>query len=107
MKSGVGTARLRRQLPWVLALAALAAAATSGTGAMPARKPSAASAFARAEQMRATLAAKPEERRRRSEYRQVIAAFFEVYHRSPAYGKTPAALGEVAELKREMGSRFS
>ena len=57
--------------------------------------------------MRAALAAQPEGKRRKAEYKQVINAYYEVYHLNPASGKAAAALAAIAELDREMGNEFS
>ena len=57
--------------------------------------------------MRDALAARPEGKRRKAEYKQVINAYYEVYHFNPASGKAAAALAAIAELDREMGNVFS
>ena len=57
--------------------------------------------------MRDALAARPESKRRKEEYKQVIDAYYEVYRFNPAFGKSPAALAAIAELYREMGNVFS
>lgn len=63
--------------------------------------------YAKAERMRARLAAKPEKQRRVSDYQVLILAYHAVYRLDPGYGKTPLALEKIAELFREMGHVFS
>ncbi len=63
--------------------------------------------YAKAVSMRERLEAKPAKDRHSSEYKVLILAFHAVYRLDPGYGKTPVALGDIAELYREMGQVFS
>lgn len=63
--------------------------------------------YDRAGAEREALNAKPETDRARADYEKIILDFRAVYRLDPAFGKTPLALRNVAELYREMGRRFA
>jgi N-acetylmuramoyl-L-alanine amidase len=63
--------------------------------------------YAKAVRMRERLEARPQDKRRASDYKVLILAFHAVYRLDPAYSKTPVALTDIAELYREMGQVFS
>jgi N-acetylmuramoyl-L-alanine amidase len=67
----------------------------------------AAVAFQRAVHLRAKLESKPEAKRRKADYENVIRTFREVYRLDPAYSKTPEALGAIGDLCAEMGQVLS
>jgi N-acetylmuramoyl-L-alanine amidase len=71
------------------------------------RRAQAERAFDRAVAMREKLADQPQDDRKISDYRVLILAFHSVYRLDPSYGKTPAALEDIAELYREMARVFS
>src|SRR5713101_940625 len=70
------------------------------------RRQAASTQFARAEDLRAQLNAKPAEKRALSEYKQVVSSYRRVYLITPHAGEVPDALLAVAELYTEMGDRF-
>jgi N-acetylmuramoyl-L-alanine amidase len=81
--------------------------AAASAAVSPANRQRAIVAYAKAEQMRATLEAHSESNRSKEEYKKVISAYYEVYRLYPPYTKAPAALAAIAELYREMGREFS
>jgi N-acetylmuramoyl-L-alanine amidase len=97
-----------KRYEWALFLAGLAlfAAAASAT-VTPDRRQRAIAAYEKAQQMQAALAAHPESKHKKDDYKKVIDTYLEVYRQNPAYSKTPAALTAVAELYHEMGREFS
>ena len=81
----------------------------SGAAADPGaaeRRNAASSQFARAEEQRATLNAKPAEKRTLNDYKQVVSSYRRVYLITPHASEVPDSLVAVAELYTEMGDRF-
>jgi N-acetylmuramoyl-L-alanine amidase len=62
--------------------------------------------FARAEEQRANLNAKPAEKRTLAEYKTVVASYRRVYLITPRAAEVADSLLSVAELYTEMGDRF-
>jgi N-acetylmuramoyl-L-alanine amidase len=77
---------------------------TSSTSAV--RREAAGAQFARAEEQRATLNAKPPEKRTLAEYKTVVASYRRVYLITPRASEVVDSLLSVAELYSEMGDRF-
>jgi N-acetylmuramoyl-L-alanine amidase len=71
-----------------------------------AKRQSASSQFARAEEQRAALNSKPAEKRTLADYKQVVNTYRRVYLITPHASEVPDALVAVAELYSEMGERF-
>jgi N-acetylmuramoyl-L-alanine amidase len=91
-----------------LFLAGLAlSAAVASAAVAPERRQRAIAAYEKAQQMQAALAAHPESKHKKDDYKKVIETYLEVYRQNPTYSKTPAALTAVAELYHEMGREFS
>jgi N-acetylmuramoyl-L-alanine amidase len=98
----------QKRYKWPLLLAGLGLiAAFASATVTPERRQRAIAAYEKAQQMQAALAAHPESKHKKEDYKKVIDTYLEVYRQSPAYSKTPAALTAVAELYREMGREFS
>jgi N-acetylmuramoyl-L-alanine amidase len=70
------------------------------------KREAASSQFARAEELRAALNAKPADKRTLSEYRRVVAGYQRVYLITPRAPEVPESLVAMAELNTEMGDRF-
>ncbi len=70
------------------------------------KRQAASTQFARAEDLRAQLNSKPADKRKLSEYKQVVSSYRRVYLITPHAGEVPDALLAVAELYTEMGDRF-
>jgi N-acetylmuramoyl-L-alanine amidase len=70
------------------------------------RRDAASAQFARAEDLRAGLNSKPAEKRKLSEYKQVVSSYRRVYLITPHAAQVPDALLAVAELYCEMGDKF-
>jgi N-acetylmuramoyl-L-alanine amidase len=70
------------------------------------RREAAATQFAHAESQRAELNSKPPEKRKLSEYKQVVSSYRRVYLITPHAPEVPDALLAVAELYSEMGDKF-
>src|SRR5882762_8491341 len=70
------------------------------------RRQAAATQFAHAEDLRAGLNSKPAEKRKLSEYKQVVSSYRRVYLITPHAAEVPDALLAVAELYSEMGDKF-
>jgi N-acetylmuramoyl-L-alanine amidase len=70
------------------------------------RREAAGAQFARAEEQRATLNAKPPEKRTLAEYKTVVASYRRVYLITPRAAEVVDSLLSVAELYSEMGDRF-
>ena len=70
------------------------------------KREAASTQFARAEDLRAELNSKAAEKRRLSEYKQVVSSYRRVYLITPHAAEVPDALLAVAELYSEMGDRF-
>jgi len=96
-------------LGFVLA-AALASPAKTAAGTADANatvKRGAASAqFTRAEEQRAALNSKPNEKRTLADYKQVVSSYRRVALITPRASEVPDSLLAVAELYTEMGDRF-
>lgn len=70
------------------------------------RRQAAATQFAHSEDLRAELNSKPAEKRKLSEYKQVVSSYRRVYLITPHAAEVPDALLAVAELYSEMGDKF-
>ena len=70
------------------------------------KKEAAATQFARAEEQRAMLNAKPADKRSLADYKQVVASYRRVYLITPRAPEVADSLLCVAELYAEMGDRF-
>src|SRR6266851_1273152 len=70
------------------------------------KRQAASTQFARAEDLRAQLNSKPADKRKLSEYKQVVSSYRRVYLITPHATEVPDALLAVAELYTEMGDRF-
>jgi N-acetylmuramoyl-L-alanine amidase len=70
------------------------------------RRQAAATQFTHAEDLRAELNSKPAEKRKLSEYKQVVSSYRRVYLITPHAAEVPDALLAVAELYSEMGDKF-
>jgi N-acetylmuramoyl-L-alanine amidase len=70
------------------------------------KRQSASAQFARAEEQRAALNAKPGDKRTLAEYKQVVMSYRRVPLITPRAPEVPDALLAVAELYTEMGDRF-
>src|SRR6266852_3139671 len=70
------------------------------------KRQAASTQFARAEDLRAQLNSKPADKRKLSEYKQVVSSYRRVYLITPHAAEVPDALLAVAELYTEMGDRF-
>jgi N-acetylmuramoyl-L-alanine amidase len=80
--------------------------ASSESDPTAAKRQSASSQFARAEEQRAALSSKPAEKRTLADYKQVVNTYRHVYLITPHASEVPDALVAVAELYSEMGERF-
>jgi N-acetylmuramoyl-L-alanine amidase len=87
-----------------------AARPASGNNAEPTRatvkRDAAEAQFNRAEEQRASLNAKPSEKRTLAEYKSVVASYKKVYVISPHAADVQDSLLAVGELYTEMGDRF-
>jgi N-acetylmuramoyl-L-alanine amidase len=90
----------------VLALAAAAPAKTNAQSAAAVRRQSASAQFARAEEQRAALNSKPNEKRTLADYKQVVTGYRRVALITPRAAEVPDSLLAIAELYTEMGDRF-
>jgi N-acetylmuramoyl-L-alanine amidase len=90
----------------VLALAAAATAKTNAQSAAAVRRQSASAQFARAEEQRAALNSKPNEKRTLADYKQVVTGYRRVALITPRAAEVPDSLLAIAELYTEMGDRF-
>src|SRR6516225_5220939 len=70
------------------------------------KRQSASAQFARAEEQRATLNAKPPDKRSLAEYKQVVMSYRRVRLITPRAPEVPDSLVAVGELYTEMGDRF-
>src|SRR2546426_7325988 len=71
-----------------------------------AKRQSASSQFARAEEQRAALSSKSAEKRTLADYKQVVNTYRHVYLITPHASEVPDALVAFGELYSEMGGRF-
>jgi N-acetylmuramoyl-L-alanine amidase len=86
--------------------ASFAKAAEGDATTSAVRREAAGAQFARAEEQRATLNAKPPEKRTLAEYKTVVASYRRVYLITPRAAEVVDSLLSVAELYSEMGDRF-
>ena len=70
------------------------------------KREAATSQFARAEELRSALNAKPAEQRTLAEYRRVVTGYQRVYMITPHAAEVPDAVMTVGELNAEMGDHF-
>jgi N-acetylmuramoyl-L-alanine amidase len=70
------------------------------------KREAATSQYARAEELRELLNAKPPDQRTLSEYKKVVAGYQRVYMITPHAAEVPDALFAVGELNTEMGDHF-
>jgi len=70
------------------------------------KRQSASAQFARAEEQRAALNAKPSDKRSLADYKQVVMSYRRVRLITPRASEVPDSLVAVAELYSEMGDRF-
>ena len=80
------------------------AAATATNNSM--RREAASAQFARAEELRTALNAKPWDKRTLADYKKVVVTYQRVYMITPHAMEVPDAILAVAELNTEMGDRF-
>ena len=98
-------------LGFVLTLPCAFAAPVGATGSASdpnasVKRQSASAQFARAEEQRATLNAKPGDKRTLAEYKQLVMSYRRVALITPRAPEVPDSLLAVAELYTEMGDRF-
>src|SRR5437762_10848923 len=82
------------------------AGANSAEPTASVKRQSASAQFARAEEQRAALNAKPSERRTLADYKQVVMSYRRVAWITPRAPEVPDSLLAAAELYTEMGDRF-
>jgi N-acetylmuramoyl-L-alanine amidase len=75
-----------------------------GTGSV--KRQAAGTQFAKAEEQRALLNGKPEDKRTLGDYKQVVTSYRRVYLITPHANEVPDSLLAVAELYTEMGDHF-
>ncbi len=93
----------------MLALALLCPALTTRVFAestASVKRQAAGTQFAKAEEQRALLNSKPEDKRTLADYKQVVTSYRRVYLITPHATEVPDSLLAVAELYTEMGDRF-
>jgi N-acetylmuramoyl-L-alanine amidase len=78
----------------------------SAEGTASVKRQAAGTQFAKAEEQRALLNSKPEDKRTLGDYKQVVASYRRVYLITPHANEVPDSLFAVAELYAEMGDRF-
>src|SRR6266568_6327583 len=108
---GMSFARLSPVFTALIFVPFFAAAAPSKTNAEAAatasvKRQSASAQFARAEEQRAALNAKPSEKRTLADYKQAVMSYRRVALITPRAPEVPDSLLAVAELYTEMGDRF-
>ena len=86
--------------------AALPCPESANTSTSSAKREAASSQFARSEEMRAALNAKPSSQRSLADYKRVVASYQRVYLITPHAAEVPESLMAVGELNTEMGDRF-
>jgi N-acetylmuramoyl-L-alanine amidase len=86
--------------------AALPCPESSDTTTSSVKREAASSQFAKAEEMRAALNAKPSPQRSLADYKRVVASYQRVYLITPHASEVPESLMAVGELNTEMGDRF-
>ncbi len=90
----------------LLGWSAIPCPATAATTHSSVKREAAGTQFAKAEDQRAALNAKPPEKRTLAEYKQVAASYRRVYLITPHAAEVPDALFAVGELNTEMGDHF-
>ncbi len=93
----------------ILAVALLCPVLTtrvSAEGTASVKRQAAGTQFAKAEEQRALLNSKPEDKRTLGDYKQVVASYRRVYLITPHSNEVPNSLFAVAELYAEMGDHF-
>ena len=90
----------------LLGWSAIPCPATAATTHSSVKREAAGTQFAKAEDQRAALNAKPPEKRTLAEYKQVAASYRRVYLITPHATEVPDALFAVGELNTEMGDHF-
>ena len=93
----------------MLAVALLCPALTTrvfAEGTASVKRQAAGTQFAKAEEQRALLNSKPEDKRTLADYKQVVTSYRRVYLITPHASEVPDSLLAVAELYTEMGDRF-
>src|SRR6202790_1501092 len=90
----------------LLAACVIPCPATAANTNTPAKREAASSQFARAQEMRAALNEKPQEKRTLGGYRRVVNTYQRVYLITPHAMEVPDAMVAVGELNTEMGDRF-
>jgi N-acetylmuramoyl-L-alanine amidase len=90
----------------LLAVFLLPCPARAATANNSMKREAASAQFARAEEMRAVLNAKPWDKRTLADYKKVSVCYQRVYMITPRAMEVPDALLAVAELNTEMGDRF-
>jgi len=88
------------------ASAALPCPETADATTSSAKREAASSQFAKAEEMRAALNAKPSPQRSLADYKRVVASYQRVYLITPHASEVPESLMAVGELNTEMGDHF-
>jgi len=78
----------------------------TGTTTTSVKRQAASAQFARGEDQRAALNAKPANKRTLADYKQVVLTYRRVYLITPHAAEVPDAVVAVAELYTEMGDRF-
>jgi N-acetylmuramoyl-L-alanine amidase len=100
-------ARLSPVFVWLsFALAILSPANARAESTSAVKRQSASAQFARAEEQRAELNAKPGEKRTLAAYKQVVTSYRRVALITPRAPEVPDSLLAAAELYSEMGNRF-
>ncbi|MGB8322143.1 MAG: N-acetylmuramoyl-L-alanine amidase [Candidatus Acidiferrum sp.] len=90
----------------LLAICVLPCLTRAATANNSMKREAASAQFARAEEMRAVLNAKPWDKRTLADYKKVSVCYQRVYLITPRAMEVPDALLAVAELNTEMGDRF-
>jgi N-acetylmuramoyl-L-alanine amidase len=90
----------------LLAACVIPCPATAANTNTPAKREAASSQFARAQEMRAALNEKAQEKRTLADYRRVVNTYQRVYLITPHAMEVPDAMVAVGELNTEMGDRF-
>jgi N-acetylmuramoyl-L-alanine amidase len=90
----------------LLAACVIPCPATGANTNTPAKRETASSQFARAQEMRAALNEKAQEKRTLADYRRVVNTYQRVYLITPHAMEVPDAMVAVGELNTEMGDRF-
>jgi len=93
-------------LGFVFAVSAALPCPDNATTTSSVKREAASSQFAKAEEMRAALNAKPSPQRTLADYKRVVASYQRVYMITPHATEVPESLMAVGELNTEMGDRF-